>query len=465
MIDHISPHFQLQPEEHKDVIRHMAKLYDRITVPSAKSSILWLIGEYCAFVPTLAPDVLRKAAQSFVREDISVKQQTLNLAVKLFLTNPAQTTLLLHYLLTLARYDQNYDIRDRVRMIRAILLPPGVAAGLATPGGGSGSSLAATTPTPDSTTNGAHAKDDLSSTATTVMADSPVDPSALFSKFASKIFFSAKPAPLAESRHHKAAEEFRLGTLSHCMKSRAAGYEDLPPFPEVAPDSSARNVELPTPSPLGIESGSAIGNITDRFGKSARAPSNRHPESASGDAGDNERAFWSDADGSPEELEDEDDEESGGDEEEDDDDESDDDEEDGPERVSPAGPKPETQSGDESDDEEESDEDEVEESGSDEDEEDDDDTDDGGESGAESDIESAADQVDARSGQVASNRIAKHSGDAGPRAKSESAVTKNGGDKRRDKRTTAARDPPTTTANDLLLDFDDGKALLFNRVH
>jgi hypothetical protein len=52
-----------------------------------------------------------------------VKLQILNLAVKLFLTNPEQTKLLCQYVLTLARYDQNYDIRDRSRLLRQVLFP------------------------------------------------------------------------------------------------------------------------------------------------------------------------------------------------------------------------------------------------------------------------------------------------------------------------------------------------------
>lgn len=48
----------------------------------------------------------------------------MNLAVKLFLTNPAQTTLLCQYVLKQAKYDQNYDIRDRSRFLNNILFPP-----------------------------------------------------------------------------------------------------------------------------------------------------------------------------------------------------------------------------------------------------------------------------------------------------------------------------------------------------
>lgn len=38
--------------------------------------------------------------------------------MKLFIKNPEQTSLLCYYVFNLARYDQNYDIRDRVRFLR-----------------------------------------------------------------------------------------------------------------------------------------------------------------------------------------------------------------------------------------------------------------------------------------------------------------------------------------------------------
>lgn len=59
---------QLQPKENKDLIRQVAKLADKVQVPSAKASVLWLVGEYCNLVPKIAPDVLRKAAKNFCNE-------------------------------------------------------------------------------------------------------------------------------------------------------------------------------------------------------------------------------------------------------------------------------------------------------------------------------------------------------------------------------------------------------------
>jgi hypothetical protein len=61
-------------------------------------------------------------AQSFATEEDIVKLQIVSLAAKLYLTNSKQTKLLTQYVLNLAKYDQNYDIRDRARLVRCLLL-------------------------------------------------------------------------------------------------------------------------------------------------------------------------------------------------------------------------------------------------------------------------------------------------------------------------------------------------------
>ncbi|KAM6363148.1 AP-3 complex subunit beta-1 isoform 1-T1 [Pluvialis apricaria] len=184
---------QTQPAHHGDIIKHMAKLLDNIMVPVARASILWLIGEYCERVPKIAPDVLRKTAKSFTNEDDLVKLQILNLGAKLYLTNSKQTKLLTQYVLNLGKYDQSYDIRDRTRFIRQLIVPN--------------------------------------------------ERSGALSKYAKKIFLAQKPAPLLESPF-KDRDHFQLGTLSHTLNSRATGYLELSDWPEVAPDPSVRNVDV-----------------------------------------------------------------------------------------------------------------------------------------------------------------------------------------------------------------------------
>ncbi|KAM5192252.1 AP-3 complex subunit beta-1 [Mantella aurantiaca] len=188
---------QTQTAHHSEIIKHMAKLLDKITVPMARASILWLIGEYCERVPKIAPDVLRKTAKTFTNEDDLVKLQILNLAAKLYLTNSKQTKLLTQYILNLAKYDQNYDIRDRTRFVRQLIVPN--------------------------------------------------EKSGALSKYAKRIFLAQKPAPVLESPF-KDRDRFQLGTLSHTLNAKASGYLELSDWPEEAPDPSVRNVEVIEPT-------------------------------------------------------------------------------------------------------------------------------------------------------------------------------------------------------------------------
>lgn len=120
----------------------------------------------------------------------------LNLAVKLFLINPSQTELLCQYVFNLARYDLNYDIRDRARFLKQFVFPS-------------------------------------------------TGQSNVLTRNAKKIFLAAKPAPQLQSKY-QGREQFQLGSLSHYLNMRATGYHDIPDFPESAPDSAVRNVESPT---------------------------------------------------------------------------------------------------------------------------------------------------------------------------------------------------------------------------
>uniref|UniRef100_A0A674CE33 AP-3 complex subunit beta n=1 Tax=Salmo trutta TaxID=8032 RepID=A0A674CE33_SALTR len=239
---------QMQPEQHSDIIKHMAKLTDNIQVPMARASILWLIGEYCEHVPKIAPDVLRKMAKTFTNEEDIVKLQIINLAAKLYLTNSKQTKLLTQYVLNLAKYDQNYDIRDRARFIRQLIVP--------------------------------------------------TDKSGALSKYAKKLFLALKPAPVLESPF-KDRDHFQLGSLSHLLNAKAGGYQVLPDWPEAAPDPSVRNVEvkesvravetdgmnmnLSSPPPASdTASGSESGSGSEESGSGSESEeSNEESESAS----------------------------------------------------------------------------------------------------------------------------------------------------------------------------------------
>uniref|UniRef100_A0A5S6QMZ7 AP-3 complex subunit beta n=1 Tax=Trichuris muris TaxID=70415 RepID=A0A5S6QMZ7_TRIMR len=182
---------QHELSHHRDIIVTMAKLFDKVQVPTARASILWLVGEYNEEVPFVAPDVLRKVARTFAQEEEVVKLQAVNLAVKLLLRCPAKTELLADYVLNLARYDQSYDIRDRVRFLRNLLN--------------------------SSTLNNR------------------------FTAIAKRLCCVPKPVPSMFSGF-VGREPFQLGTLSHLLNQRCVRYNDLPPFAEIPSDPSLRDV-------------------------------------------------------------------------------------------------------------------------------------------------------------------------------------------------------------------------------
>ncbi|CAG8433270.1 4151_t:CDS:10 [Diversispora eburnea] len=115
---------QLRPQDNADMIIQLAKALDQITVPMARASIFWLVGQYSQNLEKVAPDVLRKAVKTFTTEADVTKLQIINLGAKLISLHPTDNTLnlLFQYMLDLARYDLNYDIRDRARFFRGLIL-------------------------------------------------------------------------------------------------------------------------------------------------------------------------------------------------------------------------------------------------------------------------------------------------------------------------------------------------------
>jgi AP-3 complex subunit beta len=178
--------------ENEAVIRQLARLLDTIAVPTARAAITWLCGEYHARIALYAPDVLRQLARSFALEHTEVKLQVLTLGAKLFVARPDDVRALFEYVLTLAKYDQSYDVRDRARLLRALL---------------------------------------VTDTAPALKAASK------------RLLEVVKPVPVFRSEY-AARSQWTLGTLSHVLGQEVDGYEALPPFPTEAPPRSARDDEL-----------------------------------------------------------------------------------------------------------------------------------------------------------------------------------------------------------------------------
>ncbi|PXF48835.1 AP-3 complex subunit beta-1 [Gracilariopsis chorda] len=111
------------------------KTKESMKEPAARASIIWLIAEFYEKVPTVAAEALRLLARGFADEAAEVKLQILNLAAKIvtsaeFIEETAhkgQTVVpikksrqLLVYVLACARYDRDYDVRDKARMLNYI---------------------------------------------------------------------------------------------------------------------------------------------------------------------------------------------------------------------------------------------------------------------------------------------------------------------------------------------------------
>ncbi|KAK4574878.1 AP-3 complex subunit beta [Recurvomyces mirabilis] len=165
---------QRSPDEHRKTVVRLAKNLDTLVSPSARASIIWLVGEFAgmrgnADEESIAADVLRILVKGYADEKDEVKGQIVLLAAKVYLgwcnrrnekrkameglggekrqsdgynthenddeggfeedgmkeaerTHPIE--LLYQHTMLLARYTPSYDLRDRARLYRALLAVP-----------------------------------------------------------------------------------------------------------------------------------------------------------------------------------------------------------------------------------------------------------------------------------------------------------------------------------------------------
>ena len=171
---------------------------------SARASACFILGEFRDDVADLLPDAVRLLASRFSGEVVEVKQQILNLAVKSATAYPSNSDLdsLLRYVLELARFDTDHDLRDRGRYLTATL-------GLSVPGSES------------------------------------TDETALAQLKANKhsLILGEKQPP--STRHGTVAPEgvpqFTVGSLSSMMGHEVDGYLPLEPWATEPSDPSIRN--------------------------------------------------------------------------------------------------------------------------------------------------------------------------------------------------------------------------------
>lgn len=115
-----------------EIIASLASQFDDVKHPRAKACVIWLVGQYArttsesVTIPGIenwAPDVLRRALKSFTKDYKVVKLQTMTLSAKLLSLSPETDVIgkMTLYCLNLARFDEDYDVRDRGRMLSTLL--------------------------------------------------------------------------------------------------------------------------------------------------------------------------------------------------------------------------------------------------------------------------------------------------------------------------------------------------------
>nr|XP_043613029.1 AP3-complex subunit beta-A [Erigeron canadensis] len=116
------------PFRHDKAIIFLARNLDSIKVPVARALIVWLVGEYNSvgdIIPKMVPVILRYLARRFPSESVETKHQILNAVVKVLLGSKGEdfktAKTILSYVLELAKFDLNYDVRDRARVLRKLL--------------------------------------------------------------------------------------------------------------------------------------------------------------------------------------------------------------------------------------------------------------------------------------------------------------------------------------------------------
>lgn len=170
---------QRSPDEHPKTVIRLAKNLDSLTSPTARASIVWLVGEFSGLDAehSIAADVLRILVKGYADESDEVRAQIVLLAAKVYLhhlntknakqkaldalnpapqsatqesstvlspqdeeeggfrehahqelpveTPPPETQhtieMLYQHTMLLARYTPSYDLRDRARLFRALL--------------------------------------------------------------------------------------------------------------------------------------------------------------------------------------------------------------------------------------------------------------------------------------------------------------------------------------------------------
>ncbi|CAL4934926.1 unnamed protein product [Urochloa decumbens] len=119
---------KMDPVSHEKVIVRLVRRLDKIKEPAARSLIIWMFGEYNFMgdlIPKIVPAVLKYLAWSYTADMVETKLQILNALTKVIMHCPQEHAeefeKIVAYVIELATYDLNYDVRDRARLLSRLL--------------------------------------------------------------------------------------------------------------------------------------------------------------------------------------------------------------------------------------------------------------------------------------------------------------------------------------------------------
>lgn len=105
--------FRKYPNKYESIISILCENLDTLDEPEARSSMIWIIGEYAERIDN-ADELLESFLDGFQDENTQVQLQLLTAIVKLFLKRPSDTQELVQNVLGLATQESdNPDLRDR----------------------------------------------------------------------------------------------------------------------------------------------------------------------------------------------------------------------------------------------------------------------------------------------------------------------------------------------------------------
>lgn len=137
-VDVIRALVQRTPQRHLSSIMKLAEVLDarKSLHDNARAGIVWLFGEIAGFEYKICPDVLRKLVPTFAYEGPETRRQILLLAAKLlsydidnskaessdehYDFDNSRIAQIYKYVIYLAEFDEEFDIRDRARTISSL---------------------------------------------------------------------------------------------------------------------------------------------------------------------------------------------------------------------------------------------------------------------------------------------------------------------------------------------------------